>query len=101
MSCAKTGGVRFTIQGNPFFDYVLVTNVGGGGDVQSVAVQGDNGGYIPMTHNWGQFWSSGTNLVGKALSFQVVLGSGVTQQFSNVADSGWSFGSTYEANTNF
>lgn len=101
VSCNKQGGIRFTIEGNPYFDYVLVTNVGGGGDVQSLSIQGGNGGFIPMNHNWGQFWSAGANLVGQPLSFTVVLGSGVAQQFWDVADNSWGFGSTYEANSNF
>ncbi|CAM6101298.1 unnamed protein product [Calypogeia fissa] len=101
VSCNKQGGIRFTMQGNPWFDYVLVSNVGGGGDVQSLAIQGGSSGFIPMQHNWGQFWSTGTNLVGQPLSFNVVLGSGVSQEFWNVADSGWFFGGTYEAEYNF
>jgi hypothetical protein len=69
--------------------------------VQSIAIQGGNSGFNQMQHNWGQLWSSGTDLVGQPLSFMVTLGSGESQQFYNVADSGWNFGSTYEASDNF
>lgn len=101
VACGKTGGIRFTMTGNAWFDLVLVSNVGGKGDVSAVSVQGSGMSPVSMSHNWGQLWSCGANLVGKAITFTVVLGSGDSKTFTNVADSSWSFGSTYEASSNF
>ncbi|KAG6555732.1 hypothetical protein Mapa_002971 [Marchantia paleacea] len=98
--CAKQGGIRFTLHGNPWFNYVLVHNVGGDGDVAGLSIKGENGGWTTMRQNWGQFWSASENVVGQALSFRVTLGSGKSQDFNNVASANWSFGQTYEADNN-
>ncbi|KAL2636066.1 hypothetical protein R1flu_007545 [Riccia fluitans] len=101
VTCQKQGGIRFTMHGNPWFDYVLVYNVGGMGAVCGVAIKGDKTGWYPMSQNWGQYWSASSNLVGQALSFQVRLCDGNTQEFHNVAPSNWGFGQTFEADNNF
>ncbi|CAM6122647.1 unnamed protein product [Calypogeia fissa] len=99
--CNKSGGIRFTITGNPFFVMVLVQNVGGLGDVASVSMEGSGMSPVALAHNWGQIWSSGANVVGKSITFIVTLGSGDSKTFSNVAGSNWGFGQTYEAGSNF
>ncbi|KAL2636055.1 hypothetical protein R1flu_007534 [Riccia fluitans] len=99
--CERQGGIRFTMHGNPWFDYVLVHNVGGMGAVCSVSIKGHKTGWYPMSHNWGQFWSASAHLVGQDLSFQVRLCKGKTQEFYNVAPSNWGFGQTFEADYNF
>ncbi|KAG6550771.1 hypothetical protein Mapa_007675 [Marchantia paleacea] len=101
VSCAKQGGVRFTLHGNPYFNYVLVHNVAGWGDVSSVAIKGDKSGWYYMSQNWGQYWSSSGKLTGQALSFKVTLGNGKSLEFWNVADKNWGFGQTYESDYNF
>lgn len=100
VSCSKSGGVRFTLNGNPYFDNVLVTNMAGDGNLQSLAIQGGSSGWNAMTQNWGAYWQSGANLQGQALSFRVVTGSGLQSDFMNVATTGWGFGATYEADGN-
>ncbi|KAL3684175.1 hypothetical protein R1sor_002197 [Riccia sorocarpa] len=101
VSCVKTGGIRFTMHGNPYFNYVLVTNVGGGGDVSALALKGTNSDWYSMTQNWGQFWSASGNVVNMALSFKATLGNGQSMEFDDVAPNDWQFGQTFEADTNF
>ncbi|KAJ7571142.1 hypothetical protein O6H91_01G151100 [Diphasiastrum complanatum] len=72
--CYKQGGINFTINGNPWFNFVLVSNVGGVGDISAVSVEGYGTGWISMKRTWGQNWECDTVLVGQSLSFQVTTG---------------------------
>ncbi|KAG0583234.1 hypothetical protein KC19_3G120000 [Ceratodon purpureus] len=98
--CAKRGGIRFTIGGNPWFLMVLIHNVGGAGDMRSVRVKGQYTNWYPMYRNWGALWTVRTKLSG-ALSFAVTTSNGRTVVARNVVGKWWKFGQTWEARTNF
>ncbi|XP_047148222.1 expansin-A23-like [Vigna umbellata] len=101
VACRKSGGVKFQTAGNPYWLLVLVYNVGNAGDVSEVSIKGSNGEWKSMSRVWGQNWLTGENLVGRSLSFKVTTSDGKVVEFDEVAPSGWQFGQSYEAHTNF
>ncbi|XVE96574.1 hypothetical protein REPUB_Repub02eG0234500 [Reevesia pubescens] len=100
--CMKQGGIRFTITGNPYFNLVSISNVGGAGDVISVRVKGhDNLKWTTMTRNWGQKWQTNAMLVGEDLSFRVTTSDGKTTTAWHIVPKNWQFGQTFESRKNF
>jgi hypothetical protein len=75
---------------------VLVSNVGGEGDVVDVKIKGSRlASWWQMKRNWGQQWQVGGDLVGQSLSFQVTTSDGRSVLSDNVAPANWGFGRTY------
>ncbi|XP_059649899.1 expansin-A9-like [Cornus florida] len=94
--CKKQGGIRFTISGNPYFDLVMVWNVGGDGAVAAVEVKGDKSTWFAMKRNWGQLWETHEMLCGQSLSFKVTTSDGKCVTNMDVLPKDWQYGLTYE-----
>ncbi|KAI8548967.1 hypothetical protein RHMOL_Rhmol07G0314800 [Rhododendron molle] len=95
--CKKHGGVRFTINGNEWWNSVLITNVAEAGSIQSVSIQGSNTNWITMSWNWGANWVTSAILIGHSISFMVIASDGEVRTFSNIVPSNWEFGQTFSS----
>lgn len=96
IKCRKEGGVRFSLDGSGIFLSVLISNVGGAGDIVGVKVKGSRTGWLPMGRNWGQNWHLNADLKNQPLSFEITASDGITLTSYNVAPKGWNFGQTFE-----
>ncbi|VVA91110.1 unnamed protein product [Arabis nemorensis] len=100
--CKRVGGMKFQFQGNAYWLLVFVMNVGGVGDIKSMAVKGSRTNWINMSHNWGASYQAFSSLYGQSLSFRVTsYSTGETIYAWNVAPANWNTGMTYKSTANF
>ncbi|KAL6639283.1 hypothetical protein ACP70R_023013 [Stipagrostis hirtigluma subsp. patula] len=100
--CVRQGGIRYTITGNKFYNSVMVTNVGGAGDVVELSVKGNKRvKWTPLQRSWGQTWQTGVDLTGESLTFRVMTGDHRKATSWHVMPPDWQFGKTYQAAKNF
>jgi hypothetical protein len=100
--CVRQGGIRYTITGNKYFNMVMVTNVGGAGDVVAASVKGDKRvKWTAMKRNWGQVWQTGEDLTGESLTFRLMTSDHRKATSWHVLPEDWQFGVTYQASKNF
>lgn len=101
VSCVREGGVRFTMdKQNEYFYLVLISNVGGAGSVTAMSYSTDNVKWKAMERNWGQNWQITEPLPDqRPLSFRVTTEDGEPRDFNNALPAGWASGRTYQAST--
>ncbi|KAK7392159.1 hypothetical protein VNO78_20589 [Psophocarpus tetragonolobus] len=102
VGCKRTGGIRFSINGRDYFELVLLSNVGGAGDISRVWIKGSKmSNWESMSRNWGANWQSLSYLNGQSLSFRVQLTNGRSRTAYNVAPSTWRFGQSFISKVQF
>ncbi|KAG2697898.1 hypothetical protein I3843_07G125700 [Carya illinoinensis] len=102
VGCKRSGGIRFTINGRDYFELVLISNVGGVGEISNVWIKGSKSStWETMSRNWGVNWQSLTYLNGQSLSFRVQTSDGQTRTALNVVPSNWNFGQSFSSNVQF
>ncbi|KAL0443523.1 UNVERIFIED_CONTAM: Expansin-A12 [Sesamum latifolium] len=98
----KKRGVRFTLKGQPNFNMIMISNVGGSGDIKGAWIRGSRTrNWNPMQRNWGANWQTHFDVRGQTLSFRVTLVDGKTLEFLNVVPSSWNFGQTFASRNQF
>ncbi|KAL3650348.1 hypothetical protein CASFOL_006751 [Castilleja foliolosa] len=100
--CSRNGNIKFTfiIKVSAYFKLVLITNVGGAGDVQEVLViTVANGSSKKLRKNWGQHWQLDGVDEGQDLKFQVTTSD--KNSVTSRVISNWKFGETHDGEAQF
>ncbi|KAK3194441.1 hypothetical protein Dsin_025751 [Dipteronia sinensis] len=78
------------MNGRDYFELVLISNVGGAGDISSVWIKGSKmSKWETMSRNWGANWQSLSYLNGPSLSFRIQTTNGKTLIALNALPSNW------------
>ncbi|KAL8480986.1 hypothetical protein ACS0TY_027502 [Phlomoides rotata] len=102
VACRRRGGVRFLLKGQPNFNIIMISNVGGGGDIKTAWIRGSRSRtWSAMHRNWGANWQSNYDLRSQTLSFRITLVNGRTLTFLNVVPSSWKYGQTFASRNQF
>ncbi|KAL5539850.1 hypothetical protein UlMin_045471 [Ulmus minor] len=102
VACKRTGGIRFTVNGRDYFELVLISNVGGAGEISNVWIKGSKTNrWETMTRNWGSNWQSLSYLNGQTLSFRIQTPNRKIRTALNVVPSNWRFGQSFTSNVQF
>ncbi|KAJ7973169.1 Expansin [Quillaja saponaria] len=102
VGCRRNGGIRFTINGRDYFELVLISNLGGVGEISKVWIKGSKSNtWEPISRNWGVNWQSHSYLNGQSLSFRIQLSNGRIRTANNVVASNWRFGQSFTTNVQF
>ncbi|WCJ32169.1 expansin 12 [Euphorbia peplus] len=102
VACKRRGGVRFTMRGQSNFNLIMVSNVGGTGDIKSAWIRGSTArSWLPLHRNWGANWQTNVDFRTQMVSFKLTLLDGTTLEFINVIPSTWRFGQTFSAPNQF
>ncbi|XP_052178226.1 expansin-A12 isoform X2 [Diospyros lotus] len=102
VACRRKGGVRFTLKGQPNFNMVMISNVGGSGEIKAAWIRGSKSrSWVAMRRNWGANWQTGVDLRSQTLSFKLLLADAKSQRFLNVVPSSWQFGQSFASKTQF
>ncbi|THG07133.1 hypothetical protein TEA_000695 [Camellia sinensis var. sinensis] len=102
VACRRRGGVRFTLKGQSNFNMIMISNVGGSGDVRAAWLRSSRTRtWVGMHRNWGANWQSNVDLRTQTVSFKLMLADGKTSEFFNVVPSSWKFGQTFASQNQF
>ncbi|KDP41534.1 hypothetical protein JCGZ_15941 [Jatropha curcas] len=100
--CTRSGGLRFTVTGKSNFELVLISNVGGTGEISQVWMKASGSNkWESLTRNWGANWQSLSNLHGQSLSFAVHAIDGRSVTALDVIPANWAFGQSFKSKVNF
>lgn len=98
----RSGGIRFSLEGNGYWLLVYVMNVGGGGNIGGMWVKGSRTWWISMTHNWGVSYQAFASLAAQPLSFKITSYSTTQTVIAwNVVPPNWAPQISYSTDLNF
>lgn len=72
------------MKGESNFNMVMISNVGGSGDIKAVWIRGSiktRMTWVPIHMNWGANWQSNVDLRSQTLSFKLMLVDGKILEF--------------------
>jgi len=90
------------MKGRDYFEQVLISNVGGAGEISLVWIKGSKmSNWESMSRNSGANWQSLSYLNGQSLSFRLQRSDGKTLTAYDVAPANWRFGQSFISKIQF